>query len=94
MAIPFEQKLIAVLFSLTLLLVTLQLIRKHRLREEYALVWFAASLAIFIFSVFDGLIRTIAAQFGVTDPSFRAAFLCCHAVGPDGDAVDPGQPHP
>jgi hypothetical protein len=55
-----------VLFSLTLLLATLQLIRKHRLREEYALVWFAASLAIFIFSVFDGLIRTIAAQFGVT----------------------------
>ena len=66
MAIPFEQKLIAVLFSLTLLLVTLQLIRKHKLREEYALIWFAASLAIFIFSVFDGLIRTIAAQFGVT----------------------------
>lgn len=45
---------------------TLQLIRKHKLREEYALVWFAASLAIFVFSVFDGLIRTIAAQFGVT----------------------------
>ncbi len=45
---------------------TLQLIRKHKLREEYALVWFAASLAIFIFSVFDGLIGTIAAQFGVT----------------------------
>jgi hypothetical protein len=47
-------------------LVTLQLIRKHKLREEYALVWFAASMAIFILSVFDGLIRTIAAQFGVT----------------------------
>jgi len=46
--------------------VTLQLIRKHKLREEYALVWFAASMAIFIFSVFDGLIRTIAAQFDVT----------------------------
>ena len=66
MAIPFEQKLIAVLFSLTLLLVTLQLIRKHKLREEYALIWFAASLAIFIFSVFDGLSSAIAAQFGVT----------------------------
>ncbi len=45
---------------------TLQLIRKHKLREEYALVWFAASLAIFIFSVFDGLSSAIAAQLGVT----------------------------
>ena len=33
MAIPFEQKVIAVLFSLALVLVTLQLIRTHRLRE-------------------------------------------------------------
>ena len=66
MAIPFAQKLIAVLFSLTLLLVTLQLIRKHKLREEYALVWFGASLAIFVFSVFGGLIGRIAASFGVS----------------------------
>ena len=66
MAIPFAQKLIAVLFSLTLLLATLQLIRKHRLREEYSLVWLGASLAIFVFSIFGGLIGRIAASFGVT----------------------------
>lgn len=66
MAIPFAQKLIAVLFSLTLLLATLQLIRKHKLREEYALVWLGVSVAIFVFSIFGGLIGRIAASFGVT----------------------------
>ena len=66
MPIPFAQQLIAILFSVTLLAVTLQLIRKHKLREEYALVWFGASLAIFVFSIFGGLIGRIAASFGVT----------------------------
>ena len=53
------------LFSLILLLVTLQLIRKHKLREEYALVWLAASLAIFLFSVFDQLLAYLAILFAV-----------------------------
>ena len=65
MPIPIEQKIVAVLFSLILLLVTLQLIRKHKLREEYALVWLAASLAIFLFSVFDQLLAYLAILFAV-----------------------------
>jgi hypothetical protein len=65
MPIPFEQKVIAVLFSLTLLLVTLQLIRKHKLREQYAFVWFGVSLMIFLFSVFDGLVVGLASLVAV-----------------------------
>src|SRR5689334_17493220 len=65
MPIPLEQKVVAVLFSLSLLLVTFQLIRKHKLREQYALVWFAASLAIFLFSVFDPLLAYLARLFAV-----------------------------
>ena len=68
MAIPFEQKVIAVLFSLSLVLLTLHLIRKHRLREDYAFVWFGASLAIFAFSVFDRLNVFLAQLLGVTYP--------------------------
>jgi len=65
MPIPLEQKAVAVLFSLSLLLITLQLIRKHKLREQYALVWFAASLAIFLFSVFDRLLAYLSTLFAV-----------------------------
>jgi len=54
-----------VLFSLILLLVTLQLIRRHKLREEYALVWLAASFAIFLFSIFDQLLAYLALLFAV-----------------------------
>jgi len=65
MPISIEQKIVAVLFSLILLLVTLQLIRRHKLREEYALVWLAASFAIFLFSIFDQLLAYLALLFAV-----------------------------
>jgi len=48
-----------------LLLVTFQLIRKHKLREEYALIWFAASLAIFLLSIFDSIVAFLATIFAV-----------------------------
>lgn len=49
-----------------LLLVTVQLIRKHRLREEYALVWLAASATIVILSIFGGLVSFLATSFAVS----------------------------
>ena len=64
--IPVAQRVVAILFSLSLLWVTVYLIRKHKLREEYALLWLAASVVIFAFSVFGGLINQIAAFFSVS----------------------------
>jgi hypothetical protein len=46
--------------------VIIQLIRKHKLREEYALVWLAASLLIVIFSIFGDLVNLLATFFAVT----------------------------
>ena len=66
MQIPIEQQVIGLLFGLTLLLVTIQLIRKHRLREEYSLVWLGASLAIFVLIVVDPLVGILARVFAVT----------------------------
>ncbi len=66
MAIPLEQRLIAVLFSLTLVIVTIQLIRKNRLREEYALLWLGASLVIFFLSLFGNIVSRLAAIFSVS----------------------------
>lgn len=66
MPIPVEQRVTAIVFSLLLLLVTVQLIRKHKLREEYALLWLTASVAIFILSVFGGLVNVLAASFDVS----------------------------
>lgn len=65
MPIPVEQKIIAIAFSLILFAVILQLIRKHRLREEYALIWFAVSLAILLFSFFDRILNYLATLLAV-----------------------------
>src|SRR4029078_2184535 len=64
MQIPIEQQVIGLLFGLTLLIVTIQLIRKHKLREEYSIIWLGASLAIFILIVVDPLVGMLAQLFG------------------------------
>ena len=68
MAIPLEQHIIAILFSVILLVVIVQLIRRHRLREEYALVWLMAGAAILVLSVFGGLVRLLASLVDVSYP--------------------------
>lgn len=45
-----------------------QLIRRRRLREEYALVWLVASAGILLFSIFGGLVRMLASFFSVSYP--------------------------
>jgi len=39
------------LLSIVFLLITFELIRKNRLREEYAILWLFTGIAIFIFSL-------------------------------------------
>ena len=58
--IPLIQRLVAILVSLILLLVTIQLIRKHKLREEYALLWLLATVAILVLSIFGGIVGELA----------------------------------
>lgn len=66
MPIPLIQQLIAILISLALVGITVQLIRKHRLREEYALVWLFASFGILLLSIFGEFINQIANLVNVT----------------------------
>ena len=68
MTIPFVQHIIAILFSTLLLLVIIQLIRQHRLREEYALVWLIAGVSIFFLSLFGGVVRLLASLVDVSYP--------------------------
>ena len=68
MHIPVEQRITAVCFSLILVGVTIQLIRKHRLREEYALGWLVASLTILLLSLFGDLVAFLSSLFAVSYP--------------------------
>ena len=49
-------QIIAVLGSVAIILLVFQLIRQRKLREEYALLWFGASVALIVVSLWrDGL---------------------------------------
>ena len=45
---------------------TVQLTRKHKLREEYALLWLIASASIVVLSVFSGVVGFLASFFGIS----------------------------
>ena len=45
---------------------TVHLIRKHKLREQYALLWLIATVAILVLSTFGGIVDTLADFFNVT----------------------------
>ena len=65
-AIPLIQRLVAIAVSLILLAVTVHLIRKHKLREQYALLWLLATVAILILSTFGGIVGRLADLFNVS----------------------------
>ena len=82
MPIPVEQRITAVIFSFALLLVIVQLIRKHRLREEYSLVWLAAAIGILFFSLFGGFATLLANLFAVSyAPTLFLVFGLLFALG-------------
>jgi hypothetical protein len=65
-AIPLIQRLVAIAVSLILLLVTIHLIRKHKLREQYALLWLIATAAILVLSTFGGIVDRLADLFNIS----------------------------
>lgn len=66
MPIPMEQRITAIILSLTLITVIIQLIRKNKLREEYALAWLATGFTILALIMFHKLVSFLAVLFGVT----------------------------
>lgn len=66
MNVPVEQRIIAIVFSLAFLLLTVQLIRKHKLREAYALGWLISAVLILLLSVFGRIVDVVADWFSVT----------------------------
>jgi len=56
----WTQRIVLLLGGLTLLGVTLELIRKRRLREEYAVLWICTGLMILAFVVMPGALFSVA----------------------------------
>ena len=62
---PLAVSIAGAIASFTLVLVVLELIRSHRLRERYALLWLATGLVLTALSAWRGGLNTIAGWLGV-----------------------------
>jgi hypothetical protein len=61
-------QIVAIGGTLVLLLVVLELVRRRRLLERYALVWLGSTLVLLALGVWSGLLGTIADGIGVKYP--------------------------
>ena len=58
-------QILSVVFSVFLLVLIFLLIRKKKIREEYAILWIAIFLLFLLLSVFRGLIDRISSLLGI-----------------------------
>jgi len=56
----WTQRIVLLVLGLGLLGLTLNLIRKRRLREEYAVLWIATSIVTLLFVLFSGVLFNVA----------------------------------
>ena len=69
---------VAIIISLIILVVVVDLIRRGMLKEQYALLWIASAIVLMMLSVWRGLLDIIASSLGVAYPPsflFLVAFL-------------------
>jgi hypothetical protein len=63
---PLGVSIAATIASLVLLLGVLELVRRRRLREKYALLWILTAIVLLILSVWRGAVTSIATALGVS----------------------------
>jgi hypothetical protein len=63
---PLVVSIAGAVASIALIGVIIELIRSHRLRERYALLWLLTGVVLLIFSVWRGGLNTVADWAGVT----------------------------
>jgi hypothetical protein len=61
-------QLVAIGGTVALLIVVLELVRRRRLLERYALVWMASALILLALAAWEGLLTTVAHAIGVLYP--------------------------
>jgi len=66
--VPDRIQLAAVAGSVLLLALVLELVRRKRLSDEYALTWIACAVALLAASVFRGALDRVALWFGIYYP--------------------------
>jgi hypothetical protein len=64
-----EQRPFAIITAIILLGLIVYLIRKRKLREEYALLWLAVGVGVIVLAAWYGLLQWITQLIGAVDPT-------------------------
>lgn len=65
---PTYQRIAVVAIAVFVVLVVVELIRRRRLMERYALLWLAAAAMLFVLALWQGLLTTLSADVGIRSP--------------------------
>ena len=63
--IPLGQRIAPLLVVAAVAVVTVELIRRRKLREEYAMLWILASIGLLVFAIFPKLLFVISELIGL-----------------------------
>ena len=63
---PLGVSILATVASVVLLVAVLELVRRRRLREKYALLWILTAIVLLVLSVWRDAVSTIASTLGVS----------------------------
>jgi len=72
---PLALRIIAIAISLSMFIVTVELIRREKLKERYSLLWLATALSMFILSFWTGFLDAIALIIGIKIPANALFFI-------------------
>ena len=75
-----SQRLIAGIASILVMALIVDLVRRRKLREEYALLWLASGLVMLLVSIFSNVVAGLARLIGIEHPAY-ALFVIALFVG-------------
>ena len=69
-----RQKVAAIIFSVTLLVVVVELVRRRKLREEYSVLWIVTAIGLLLLAWQYRLLTVFQQLFGIVEPQFALFF--------------------
>ncbi len=78
--IETKAQIIALVVTFAIFLFVLDLVRRRRLSERYAIIWMIAAFALLVLSIWTGGLDAIADLMGIQEPA-NAIFIIAFAVG-------------
>ena len=72
---PLALQIISIAIALSMFIVTIELIRREKLKERYSLLWLATAVSMFILSFWTGLLDAIALIIGIKIPVNALFFI-------------------